>query len=229
MRSLSVWPAGILKNISAVAPFDCFVTGTDTGIGKTHVSAALLKAWRGQGAGVVGMKPVASGSEVTPEGLRNEDALRLIEAAGTHLPYSRINPFALEAPLAPELAAAKDGVEITLAPIQAAYAELRQASDHVLVEGVGGWLSPITAEIDQKDIVHTLGLPVILVVGVRLGCVHQARATAHAIVADGCTLAGWIANEIDPAMDCFDENLQILERVLAQPPMAVIRFGAPTP
>ena len=208
-------------------PFDCYVSGTDTGIGKTHVSASLLRGWRAQGSRVIGMKPVASGCEPHADGLRNEDALRLIEAADAHVPYADINPFALTDPLAPELAAANDGVAITMAPIQAAFARLCGASDHVLVEGVGGWLSPITATMDQKDIVHALDLPVIMVVGVRLGCVHQARATARSILADGCQWAGWIANEIDPEMDAFAENLLILERVLGEPPLAVLRFEQP--
>lgn len=208
-------------------PFDCYVSGTDTGIGKTHVSASLLRGWRAQGSRVIGMKPVASGCEPHADGLRNEDALSLIEAADAHVPYADINPFALTDPLAPELAAANDGVAITMAPIQAAFARLRGASDHVLVEGVGGWLSPITATMDQKDIVHALDLPVIMVVGVRLGCVHQARATARSILADGCQWAGWIANEIDPEMDAFAENLLILERVLGEPPLAVLRFEPP--
>lgn len=211
---------------NTLTPFDCFVSGTDTGIGKTYASAALLRHWRGQGARVLGMKPVASGCELTDSGLKNEDALQLIAAADAQVPYETINPFALRDPLAPELAAANDGVQITLAPIETAYAALRTASDHVLVEGVGGWLSPITTTMDQKDIAHALNLPVIMVVGVRLGCVHQARATARAIVGDGCRLAGWIANEIDPEMDAFAENLAILERVLERPPMAVLRFDA---
>ena len=212
--------------LDALAPFDCFVSGTDTGIGKTHVSATLLRHWRGQGARVLGMKPVASGCERTASGLRNEDALKLIAAADARVPYETINPFALRDPLAPELAAANDGVEITLPPIEKAYAALRMASDYVLVEGVGGWLSPITASMDQKAIVHAFDLPVIMVVGVRLGCVHQARATARAILGDGCRFAGWIANEIDPNMDAFADNLNILTRVLEQPPMAVLRFDA---
>ncbi len=146
-----------------------YVTGTDTGIGKTFSSCALLHALRQQGLRAVGMKPVASGCEMTPEGLRNEDAVALRAASDPTPAYADLNPFALSEPLAPELAAADAGVTLSLPPIQAAFERLRAQADTVVVEGVGGWLAPLSADLDQSHLVHALQLPVVLVVGLRLG------------------------------------------------------------
>ena len=195
----------------------CYVTGTDTGIGKSFASAALLHALRARGLRAVGMKPVASGCESTAEGLRNEDALALQQASDPRPSYADVNPFALPNPLAPELAAADAGVSIDLPPITQAYARLAASADAVVVEGVGGWAAPITAAIDQLDVVRALDLPVVMVVGLRLGCINHARLTARAIDADGIRLLGWIANEIDPAMARMDDNFAILQRVLPVP------------
>jgi len=202
--------------VDAPAP-SLFVTGTDTGIGKSVASAALLHAWRARGLRAVGMKPVASGCEPTAQGWRNEDALALQAASDPVPAYADVNPYALEHPLAPELAAADAGVRIALAPILDAYARLRAQADLVVVEGVGGWMAPITAELDQQALARALDLPVVLVVGLRLGCINHARLTARAILADGLHLAGWIANEIDPAMARVDDNVAILQRVLPAP------------
>ena len=202
--------------VDAPAP-SLFVTGPDTGIGKSVASAALLHAWRARGLRAVGMKPVASGCEPTAQGWRNEDALALQAASDPVPAYADVNPYALEHPLAPELAAADAGVRIALPPILDAYARLRAQADLVVVEGVGGWMAPITAELDQQALARALDLPVVLVVGVRLGCITHARLTARAILADGLHLAGWIANEIDPAMARVDDNVAILQRVLPAP------------
>lgn len=194
-----------------------YVTGTDTGIGKSIASAALLHALRREGRSAVGMKPVASGCEWIDGSWRNEDAL-LLQAASAPTPdYADVNPFALPAPLAPELAAAQVGVTLSLDPIRAAFARLQTQADHVVVEGVGGWLAPLSATLEQVDLVRALDLPVVMVVGLRLGCINHARLTQQAIVASGATLVGWIANDIDPAMACADENFTILQRCLQVP------------
>lgn len=194
-----------------------FVTGTDTGVGKSVASACLLHALRARGLRAVGMKPVASGCERTPGGWRNEDAL-LLQAASDPVPaYDDVNPYALPAPLAPELAAADAGVTLEPATIRAAFARLAGRADRVVVEGVGGWAAPLSATLDQVDLVRMLDLPVVLVVGLRLGCINHARLTARAIEADGRRLAGWIANDIDPGMQRADDNFRMLRERLPAP------------
>ncbi|KQZ59529.1 dethiobiotin synthetase [Lysobacter sp. Root559] len=194
-----------------------FITGTDTGIGKSHASATLLHALRAQGLRAVGMKPVASGCEASAEGLRNEDALLLQSASSPTPAYADVNPYALRAPLAPELAAAQDGVEIALPILLAAHARLAAQADVVVVEGVGGWAAPLSASLDQADLARELGAAVVLVVGMRLGCINHARLTARAIAADGLQLIGWIGNEIDPHMDRRDDNFRLLQQRLDAP------------
>ena len=178
-----------------------FVTGTDTGAGKTFASTVLVHALRRGGARVAGMKPVASGCEHTPDGLRNEDALALQAASDPRPDYALVNPWALPEPTAPQIAAARAGVTVTLPPIVAAYRALSAGADHVVVEGVGGWLAPLADGLEQSDLVRALDIPVILVVGLRLGCLNHARLTARAIVADGCRLAGWIGSRIEADFD----------------------------
>ena len=201
----------------APVPAAFYVTGTDTGIGKTFSSCALLHALRQRGLRAVGMKPVASGCEMTPQGLRNEDAVAL-RAASDPLPaYADLNPYALPEPLAPELAAADAGVTLALPPIQAAFERLRAQADTVVVEGVGGWLAPLSADLDQSHLVHALQLPVVLVVGLRLGCINHARLSVAAIAAAGATCIGWIANEVDPQMARIDDNVALLRARLPVP------------
>ncbi|MDQ1094700.1 dethiobiotin synthetase [Xanthomonas sacchari] len=199
----------------AVSAF--YVTGTDTGIGKTIASTALLHALRARGQRAVGMKPVASGCTRDAVGWRNEDALALQEASLPRPAYADLNPYALPLPLAPELAAADAGVELELAPIAAAFARLRAQADVVVVEGVGGWAAPLSATLDQADLARALGLPVLLVVGLRLGCLNHARLSAAAIAADGLQCIGWIGNEIDPAMERIDDNMAMLRARLPMP------------
>ena len=187
-----------------------YVTGTDTGIGKTLASCALLHALRGHGLRAVGMKPVASGCERVDGEWRNADALALQAAGGAGIAYADINPFALEHPLAPELAAREAGVEVALEPILAAHARLAQQADALIVEGVGGWAAPLSATLMQADLVRALQLPVLLVVGLRLGCLNHALLSARAIAADGLHLAGWIASHVDPAMERVEDNLAML-------------------
>lgn len=191
-----------------------YVTGTDTGIGKTLVSTALLHAWRARGLRAAGMKPVASGCEATQDGYRNADALALQSASDPRPPYAQVNPYALPLPLAPELAAREAGIDIELETLRAAHARLQGGADIVVVEGVGGWAAPLSATLDQADLVRALDLPVLLVVGMRLGCISHARLSAAAIAADGAHLVGWIANQIDPQMDrCDDVFASVQERL----------------
>lgn len=194
-----------------------YITGTDTGIGKTFSSCVLLHALRHAGLRAVGMKPVASGCDATAAGWRNDDALAL-QAASAPVPrYEDLNPYALPQPLAPEIAAAEAGVQLALAPIESAFARLRATADTVVVEGVGGWLAPLSATLDQSDLVHALRLPVLLVVGMRLGCLNHARLTAQAIAASGARCVGWIGNEVDPEMARRDENFAMLQARLPMP------------
>ncbi|MGV8932570.1 MAG: dethiobiotin synthase [Luteimonas sp.] len=195
----------------------CYITGTDTGVGKTLASVTLLHALRAQGRRAVGMKPLASGCVRTTDGWRNDDALALQAASDPRPAYDDINPWALPRPLAPEFAARQAGVEVTLAAILSAHARLAAQADVVVVEGVGGWMAPLSARLDQIDVVRALRLPVVLVVGLRLGCLNHARLSARAIAADGAELAGWIASDVDPHMECRDENFECLRQRLPAP------------
>ncbi|MCC7095848.1 MAG: dethiobiotin synthase [Thermomonas sp.] len=199
-----------------------YVTGTDTGIGKTLASCALLHALRGQGLRAVGMKPVASGCTWLDGEWKNDDALALSRAAAVNVAYADINPFALEHPLAPELAARDAGTEVTLLPILDAHARLAAQADAVVVEGVGGWAAPLSASLMQADLVRALQLPVVLVVGLRLGCLNHALLSAHAIQADGVILAGWIASHVDPAMERVEDNILMLQDRLPAPCWGVL-------
>lgn len=194
-----------------------FVTGTDTEIGKTHSTAALLRALRAGGRRVQGMKPVASGCARIDGAWRNDDALALMAAAGSAADYADVNPFALPTPTAPQLAAAETGAEITLPAITAAYRRLSADADTVLVEGVGGWLAPLSDTLDQSDLVRALDIPVLLVVGLRLGCINHARLTERAVLADGCRLIGWLGNAVAPDFDADGRYFEALRGALRTP------------
>jgi len=211
--------------MTANPPPALYVTGTDTGIGKTFASCVLLHALRRQGGRAVGMKPVASGCELTADGLRNEDATALLAASDPRPAYADLNPYALPLPLAPELAAAEAGVSVALTPIEAAFARLRAQADTVVVEGVGGWLAPLSGTLDQADLVKALRLPVVMVVGLRLGCLNHARLTAAAIAASGATCIGWIGNEVDPQMARIDDNMALLRARLLMPCLGRLPFA----
>ena len=191
-----------------------YVTGTDTGIGKTVASTVLLHALRACGLRAVGMKPVASGCEFIEGQWRNEDALALQAASAPRPAYGELNPYALPLPLAPELAARDAGVRIETGVLASAFQGLQEMADAVVVEGVGGWAAPLSANLDQVDLVRALQLPVVLVVGMRLGCINHARLTAQAIAAEGCQLVGWIANHVDPDMQRQDDNFEMLTQRL---------------
>jgi dethiobiotin synthetase len=203
-----------------------FITGTDTGIGKTLVAATVLAAFEAAGLRAAGMKPVASGCELRAGGLRNADAELLIAHSAGSPAYDLVNPFALPQPIAPHLAAADAGTELRLEPIEAAFAALLRAQyDHVVVEGVGGWAVPLSASLMQADLVRALKLPVILVIGLRLGCLNHALLSSRAIAADGCNLIGWIGNQIDPQMARVDENVVTLRARIAAPCLGVLPFS----
>lgn len=207
-----------------------FVTGTDTGVGKTFIACALIHAIAGTGKRVVGMKPVAAGAQADGQILRNEDVERLMAAGNVVAPRSLVNPYCFAPAIAPHLAARASGVEIDLDVIARAYDELAARSDIVVVEGVGGFCVPLNRSADSADLAQCLGLPVIVVVGMRLGCLNHALLTAQAIRARGLRLAGWIANHIDPAMTCAHDNVVALAERLAAPLLAEIVFtAAPDP
>lgn len=194
-----------------------YVTGTDTGVGKTLASCALLHAMRADRGTAVGMKPVASGCERIDGAWRNDDALALQLASEPRPDYADINPYALPQPLAPELAARDAGMVVEAGPLLAAYARLAARADVVVVEGVGGWAAPLGPDLMQADLARALRLPVLLVVGLRLGCLNHAILSARAIADDGLELAGWIASDIDPGMDRADDNMALLAARLPAP------------
>lgn len=199
-----------------------FVTGTDTGIGKTFVACALLHALRARGHVAVGMKPVAAGSEMLDGRETNEDVAALRRASSVALEPALINPYLLREPVSPHLAAAHEGVAIELEPIVAAYRRICARADAVVVEGCGGFIVPLGPRLDTADLACALGLPLILVVGMRLGCLNHALLTQEAIARRGLTLAGWVANRVDPAMLRFDDNLATLRARIAAPLLGVV-------
>jgi dethiobiotin synthetase len=212
-------------------PRGVFITGTDTGIGKTWASCALLHALRAAGLRATGMKPVASGCAETPDGLRNDDALALIAASDPKpARYEDCNPFAFAPAVSPHIAAADAGKEITLQAIDDAYDTLGLLhSDAIVVEGVGGWLAPLSNAMRASAIPHQLGIPVILVVGLKLGCLNHAQLTVKSIRSNDCELLGWIGNRIDPDLLYPKENLATLNQVLAAPCLGVIGYGVEPP
>lgn len=194
-----------------------FVTGTDTGIGKTYTSVALLQAMRQQGRCVQGMKPVASGCEWIDGQWQNEDALALRAAGESSADYAIVNPYALALATAPQIAAREAGVTLELPAMQDAHKALVSISDFVLVEGVGGWLAPLSDTMDQSMLVKALDIPVLLVVGMRLGCINHARLSERAILADGCRLLGWVANAFDAEFDADGRYFEALAAVMQSP------------
>lgn len=195
-----------------------FIAGTDTDAGKTTVACGLLHAARRAGLSTAAAKPVASGCAVTPAGLRNGDALALLGECSLALDYAEVNPFAFAPAIAPHLAAREVGVELNVAALLAPVRKvLARGADFTLVEGAGGWRVPLAGRENLSDLAVALGLPVILVVGVRLGCINHAVLTAEAIARDGLELAGWVANVVDPNTSRLDENLATLAERLPAP------------
>jgi len=205
-----------------------FITGTDTGVGKTLAACALLHAFAAAGERVAGMKPVAAGAVRGDGGLVNDDVVQLRAAANIETPLDLVNPYCFEPPIAPHLAAERAGVEISIDVIAGAFAALAERAGVVVVEGAGGFCVPLNATQDSGDLAARLGLPVILVVGVRLGCLNHALLTARAIAEHNLAFAGWIANRIDPQMMEADLNVRALERRLAAPLLGDIDYDAPS-
>ena len=204
-----------------------FLTGTDTGVGKTYVACALVRALAAEGVAVRAMKPVASGSHETPEGLRNDDALALLDALPPPKPpYDVVNPYALREPVAPHIAAARDGVAIDVAAIAGRFRAAHAPGTVAVVEGAGGWCVPLCGDEMQADLARALGLPIVLVVGVKLGCINHALLTVRAIRHDRCEFGGWIANRIDPSVAYPDDVIATLAKSLGPPAAIVARDGA---
>lgn len=203
---------------------DCFVTGTDTGIGKTWISAGLMRCFSAAGLRVTGMKPVASGCRRTREGLRNEDAERLQSLASVPAPYELVNPVTLPDAVAPHIAAARAGMRIEIAPLRAAYQQLRAGSDAVVVESVGGWRVPLSVTHTTADLVRSMELPVLLVVGLRLGCINHALLSVESIAADKIPLAGWVANHLGPGYSEGTEIINYLSERIAAPLIGTVPF-----
>jgi len=204
-----------------------FVAGTDTGVGKTTVSVALLHWLRSQGWSVVAMKPVASGCQESEAGLRNADALALQQAAGAPLEYRQVNPYAYREPVSPYLAARIAGRPVNIPFIAETYRNLADRADWVVVESVGGWHCPLTERETAADLALRLGLPVLLVVGLRLGCISHALLTERAIAADGLHCLGWVGNQPQPEYALAEPNLTDLGRRLRAPAVGHFPFVQP--
>jgi len=204
-----------------------FVTGTDTGVGKTLVTAALLRRLRESGVSVAGMKPVAAGVIAGPDGPANADALLLQAESSLRHPYATVNPWLFEPAIAPHIAAAEAGVVIDTGRIADALAMLAAAAEVVLAEGAGGFLVPLDARRSFADLPALLGMEVVLVVGLRLGCLNHALLTMEAIRARGLTLAGWAGNCIDPGFARRDANIATLTQSIAAPCLGVVPWLSP--
>jgi dethiobiotin synthetase len=204
---------------------DCrgyFITGTDTGVGKTVVTLGLMQALQARGCRVAAMKPVASGCQSTPAGLRNDDALRLQQQASMELDYALVNPYAFAPAIAPHIAAGQAGVDMGVEKITNTYKEISNNADCVLVEGAGGWQVPLNADETLADLAHALELEVILVVAIRLGCLNHALLTAASITSRGCVLAGWVANQMLPDATAASANIHALEQRIVCPRLGTI-------
>ena len=191
-----------------------FITGTDTEIGKTFVSSLLIKLLTEEGLKVIGMKPIASGAKKIDGGLKNDDALSLIDASNVNVDYEKINPYVFEPAISPHLAAEDAGVEIDLKKIKSNFVELEKKSDVVIVEGVGGWFAPLSLHTTVADLAEELNQPIILVVGLRLGCLNHALLTAQAIRQSELSIAGWVANYVEKDFSVAEKNIETIKHFL---------------
>ncbi|HSI37564.1 MAG TPA: dethiobiotin synthase [Methylotenera sp.] len=202
-----------------------FIIGTDTNVGKTYVASALVRHFVDAGFKTVGMKPIASGCELNQQGeLLNDDVVALSAASNVHASLALINPYSFVPAIAPHIAAEQAGVEMRLQVIADAYQQLKSMAEIVIVEGAGGFLVPINQQQTLADLAVKLDLPIILVVGMRLGCINHALLTVEAIQVRGLKLAGWVANEIEPNMPMFEENLTSLQQRISAPCLSVVRW-----
>jgi dethiobiotin synthetase len=207
-------------------PRHFFVTGTDTGVGKTTVTVRLMQQLIAEGLTVIGMKPIASGCAWVDGRWQNDDVLQLTAASNVSAPPELINPYCFEPAIAPHIAAAQAGVEIDFSVIRAAYEQLTAMADVVIVEGAGGLLVPLNGSQTIADLIQALQLPALLVVGMRLGCINHALLTAQVLKQRSIDCCGWVANNIDPQMSVPQENLQSLTTGLQQPPVLQLPFQA---
>lgn len=210
-------------------PRHFFVTGTDTGVGKTTVTVRLMQQLIAQGLTVIGMKPVASGCEWLDGRWQNEDVRQLTAASNVKAPPELINPYCFEPAIAPHIAAAQAGVAIDLKIIQEAYTQLTPLADVVIVEGAGGLLVPLNSSQTMADLILALDIPALMVVGMRLGCINHALLTAQVLKQRGIDFCGWVANSIDSQMSMPEENLQTLIQSLQQPPLLQVPFQESLP
>ncbi len=201
-----------------------FIAGTDTGVGKTRVSCALLQAFRASGKRAAGMKPVATGAMRRHGGLISDDVERITLNSAQITARSVLNPYIFEPPVSPDIAAEMVGICIEIDVIVAKYRQIAAETGLVLVEGTGGWLCPIGTETTMADVAVALGLPIVLVVGLRLGCINHALLTAESIRSRGCALAGWIGNRVDPDYLLPEANLATLTRMLGAAPLALLDY-----
>lgn len=206
--------------------FSCFISGTDTEVGKTWITLGIMQGFIRRGYNVAGMKPIASGSVVENGDLRNEDAVKIQALCSHKIPYSLINPYAFQEPIAPHLAAQKQGLDIQLPPIIDAYQEISSKVDIVIVEGVGGWRVPISESTQTVDLVNMLDIPVILVVGLRLGCINHALLSAEALLNDGISLLGWVANQVDPTYGQIEETINSISSAIPAPLLGKVPYLA---
>lgn len=202
-----------------------FITGTDTDCGKTTISLGLMAALQQRGLRVNGMKPVASGCAMTPAGLRNADARQLLAQSSHRNAYALVNPYAFAPPIAPHLAAIQAGVTIDFAAIIKAYQTLAATAEVVIVEGVGGWRVPLTPKQLVSDLALALDLPVIMVIGLKLGCINHALLTAESIRASGAQCVGWVGNQIDPQMPELTANVATLTELIAAPCLGIVPWN----
>ena len=202
-----------------------FITGTDTGVGKTVAALAVMELLKRRGFEVAGMKPVASGCDSSAAGLRNGDAVQIMRACSSRLPYSAVNPYAFEPAIAPHIAAARSGETIRIAKIVSLCRDLEETADTVVVEGVGGWEVPLGNAAMLTDLACRLKFPVILVVGLRLGCINHALLTASAIKSTGLEFGGWIANQLQHRLEAKDEIIGTLQQRIDAPLLGVLPWS----
>ncbi|MCZ6526712.1 MAG: dethiobiotin synthase [Gammaproteobacteria bacterium] len=195
----------------------CFISGTDTGVGKTWLTTGLMTALKNKGLVVAGMKPVASGGTVCGTAILNADALLIQKHCSKPVSYESINPYSFRAAVAPNIAARQSGVELDVAKIHTAFKSLQDLSEAVIVEGIGGWRVPLADGIQTFDLVRQLRLPVIMVVGLRLGCINHAILTAESMLADGVELLGWVANHLSPDLSAVDETIDSISSSVTAP------------
>lgn len=205
-----------------------FIVGTDTNVGKTYVASHLIQHFVAAGFKTIGMKPIASGCSVNENGeLVNEDVQAHKAASNVHAPAKLINPYAFAPAIAPHIAAQQAGVTMRIEVIQQAYAQLSESAEVVIVEGAGGFFVPINATQTLADVAVALNIPIILVVGMKLGCINHALLTVEAIQTRGLTLAGWVANQIEPKMPMFEENLLGIKQRISAPCLSIVQWQKP--